>query len=44
MSDAHLVTEQTAPIPSDRPSVWDLVLADMAERDRVGRKCYGTPP
>lgn len=34
---------QPAPVPSDKPAVWDLVLADMAERDRMGREKYGTP-
>jgi len=35
--------DQPAPIPNDRPSCWDLVLADMQERDGVGRERYGTP-
>lgn len=33
---------QPAPKPNDKPSVWDLVLADMAERDRMGHAKYGT--
>jgi hypothetical protein len=37
------VTEQPAPIPNDRPAVWDLVVADMKQRDHVGRQRYGTP-
>ncbi len=36
-----------APEPSPRPEsgqpIWPLVIADMEERDRVGRAKYGTP-
>jgi NTP pyrophosphatase (non-canonical NTP hydrolase) len=37
--------EQPAPLPgrTDKPAVWDLVISDMQERDRVGRGRYGTP-
>ena len=35
--------DQPPPIPSDRPAVWDLVIADMQDRDRIGRERYGTP-
>ena len=35
--------EQPAPIPNDRPASWPLVIADMANRDQLGRKRYGTP-
>lgn len=33
------------PPPKSRTGVpiWDLVIADMVERDRVGRERYGTP-
>ncbi len=34
---------QPAPLPSAGPAVWPLVLADMYERDRIGRHRYGTP-
>jgi len=34
---------QPPPVPSARPAVWDLVLADMRERDAIGRHRYGTP-
>jgi hypothetical protein len=37
------MSEQPAPVLNDKPAVWDLVLADMAARDRLGRKRYGTP-
>lgn len=37
------VADQPPPIPSDRPAVWDLVIADMRDRDAVGRERYGTP-
>lgn len=32
---------QSAPTESDHPAAWDLVLADMAERDRMGQRKYG---
>jgi len=37
------VVDQPAPIPNDRPAVWDLVIEDMRERDHLGRERYGTP-
>jgi predicted HAD superfamily Cof-like phosphohydrolase len=38
-----LVLEQAAPVPNERKPVWELVQADMAARDLVGRERYGTP-
>jgi hypothetical protein len=39
----HTVSpRQPPPKPNDKPAVWDLVLADMAERDRLGLHRYGT--
>lgn len=38
-----LVTEQPAPKESEHPAVWSLVLADMVERDKEGRRKYGVP-
>ena len=38
-----LVEEQNAPIPNKEVSCWDLVLADMHERDKIGRERYKTP-
>lgn len=35
--------DQPMPTKSDRPAIWDLVIADMQERDQVGRARYGTP-
>lgn len=39
------IEDQAPPAPErpDQPAVWDLVIADMRERDLVGRKRYGTP-
>lgn len=37
------VVDQPAPKPNTKPAVWDLVIDDMKERDRVGRERYGTP-
>jgi len=32
---------QPEPIPNDLPAVWDLVMRDMAARDRQGKERYG---
>lgn len=39
------IQDQPPPPPEDenKPAVWDLVIADMKERDQVGRERYGTP-
>lgn len=34
---------QPPPSRNSQPAVWDLVVADMKERDQEGRKKYGTP-
>lgn len=36
-------TPEPLPITSDRRPIWELVIEDMEERDRVGRQKYGTP-
>ena len=33
--------EQPPPIPSNLPAVWDLVIADIRQRDAFGEKKYG---
>lgn len=33
---------QPAPKKNEHPAVWDLVVADMKERDNTGYKKYGT--
>lgn len=40
MSD---IVDQPPPKPNGSVPVWDLVIADMHERDQVGRERYGTP-
>lgn len=40
---AGVIREQPAPVPNDRPAVWDLVIEDMRARDALGRESYGTP-
>lgn len=30
-------------MPNTSKPIWDLVIEDMQERDRVGRHRYGTP-
>lgn len=37
------IEDQPPPKAADGPPIWDLVIADMRERDRVGRERYGTP-
>lgn len=34
---------QPEPISNNLPAVWDLVLADMSKRDKVGRRRYRVP-
>ena len=34
--------EQPAPTKNAHPAVWDLVVADMTARDKLGEKRYGT--
>lgn len=36
-----LNAHEPLPQPSDHPAAWDLVLADIAERDRFGAEKYG---
>lgn len=36
-------SQQPAPVANDLPSVWPLVIMDMANRDSVGRERYGVP-
>lgn len=38
-----LTNEQPQPIANESPAIWDLVVADMRERDHVGRQRYGIP-
>lgn len=33
---------QPDPVSNDKPAVWPLVMVDMASRDNLGRKRYGT--
>ena len=37
--------DQPPPKPEspDKPAIWDLVIFDMSDRDRLGRERYGTP-
>jgi len=34
---------QPGPVTNDSRPVWELVIADMCDRDHVGRQRYGTP-
>jgi hypothetical protein len=40
---APRIEDQPAPIPNDRQAIVDLVVADLAERKRLGVERYGTP-
>lgn len=40
---AIAVDEQPPPQPNTSKPIWELVIADMYERDHVGRQRYGTP-
>ena len=46
-NDAVMLFEQSmnqpepAPTPNEHPAVWDLVIADMRERDAKGLAKYG---
>jgi len=35
-------TPEPPPIKNNHPAVWDLVLADMKERDEIGKQKYNT--
>ncbi len=45
MRTTSSIEDQPAPTQesADKPAVWNLVMDDMRERDRVGRARYGTP-
>lgn len=36
------MNDQPDPTPNDLPAVWDLVVADMQARDKLGESRYGT--
>lgn len=35
------VEEQSEPVKSDSPAMWDLVMTDMRDRDESGLRKYG---
>lgn len=37
------IADQPAPAPNATRPIWELVIEDMAARDRLGRARYGTP-
>lgn len=37
-----IVTPQPMPLKNERPAIWDLVMEDIKERDRIGTEKYGT--
>lgn len=43
VEEKSLNIEQPPPIPNNSPAIWDLVVADMVERNKEGIKKYGTP-
>lgn len=42
-SDLSMIKDQPQPVSNDSKPIWELVIADMQERDKVGRERYGTP-
>jgi len=40
---SSLNVEQAVPVTNDSVPIWNLVIADMLERDHVGRQRHGTP-
>ena len=34
-------TKEPPPKKNDRPAIWDLIISEMKERDRVGTERYG---
>jgi hypothetical protein len=40
--DSTMNAPQPKPTPTATPAVWDLVMADMRQRDEIGRYKYGT--
>lgn len=40
--DITMNTAQPKPTQTGAPAVWDLVIADMRQRDAIGRDKYGT--
>lgn len=43
MGDTYGDREQPDPVPNAGQSVWRMVLADMAARERLGFERYGVP-
>jgi len=41
MTNESLNEKQPRPVPNDGPCVWDLVHADMSERDQMGQRKHG---
>lgn len=41
VAQKSLFTPQQAPVPSQHPAAWSLVIADMANRDAFGASKYG---
>ncbi len=37
------IEDQPPPLPSQGRPIWELVVEDMQERDRIGRRRYGMP-
>ena len=38
-----MTADQPDPKENDSTPIWELVIQDMMERDRIGRARYGTP-
>lgn len=42
MNHPSIVREQTSPVPNRYTPIWELVIADMHERNEMGKQKYGT--
>lgn len=38
----HMNAYQPTPVPNEHPAAWDLVMADMVSRDKLGEARYNT--
>lgn len=43
MEKGKILGEQPSPVRNNLPEVWDLVITDMAGRNRQGKEKYGMP-
>lgn len=42
MGEKKIIEDQPALTLNTNPAVWEIVIADMQERDKIGKQRYGT--